>query len=65
MNIQGFQQTIKIVAGDKVKSHPKHSELDLFGGNGRHVLSCCHRGNHIVEISTPTDLPYTSEVSNP
>jgi len=56
MNIQGFQQTINIVAGYKVKSHPKHSETDLFGGNERQVPSYRHRGNSIVEVSTSTDL---------
>jgi hypothetical protein len=59
-NIQGFQQTINIVAGEKVKSNPKLSAPDLFGGNGRLVLSYCHRGNSTVEISTPADLPLFS-----
>jgi hypothetical protein len=64
MDIQGFQQTVKIVEDDKVKSHPKHSDPELFGGNGRQVPSYCHRGNSTVEVSTPTDLPYSSEVPN-
>ena len=29
------------------------------------MFSYCRRGNSTVEISTPIDLPYTSEVSNP
>jgi hypothetical protein len=64
IKIQVFQQTINIVAVDKVKSHSKHPEPDFFGGNGRQMLSYCHRENYTVEISTPADLPYTLEVPN-
>ena len=62
MKFQGFQQAINIVTGDKDKSHPKHSEPDLFGGNGSQVLSYCHRGNFTVKFSNPTYLPFSSEV---
>jgi len=56
MNIQGLEQNINIVAGYKVKSHPKHSETDLFGGKERQVPSYRHRRNSTVEVSTSTDL---------